>query len=895
MKNYKYIDNKGTFKLENPELTSYLYLPLANEEGMMSSITPDLNGDCKTNHNTFLLEPVSSENLHNNKSSRNFWCVIDGKTPWSALGKSSKQQSNLFTEDKDETSLEAGVLYQQLQRKSKTFGLQANITSFIPSTGEKVELSKFEIKNISNNEISFSPVVAIPIYGRSANNIRDHRHVTSLLHRISLVDNGVVVTPTMSFDERGHQANDISYGVFGACDGENPIAFYPTVEEFIGEGGSLENPKSLTKDIRNARKKGYSINGYEAMGALRFEKVSLQPGDKKVYIIALAISEEEFELNDKISILLSEEQFNYKLEETKKYWNEKINIRLKTSDTEFNNWMHWVNFQPMLRRIFGCSFLPHHDYGKGGRGWRDLWQDCLALLCMDPADVRQMLIDNFAGVRFDGTNATIIGNNQGEFIADRNDITRVWMDHGAWPLITSNFYIQQTGDVEILVDDQSYFKDLQVVRGEQKDSKWSNEYGNKLKTINENIYKGSILEHMLIQHLTVFLDVGEHNKMRLRGADWNDALDMAEERGESVAFTALYGSNFITLSNLVNELAKKGIDYVCLAKELKELLEIDLDSYDNIKKKHILLYRFCENNQHTISGKKVKISSKELSSYLAQIGEWIIKDVRNNEWINDKENGWFNGYYDNSGNRVEGRQGDLVRMMLTSQVFTIMSDVATEEQIQGIVKSVDSNLYDPEVGGYRLNTDFKEVKMDLGRMFGFAYGHKENGAVFAHMAVMYANALYSRGYAKEGLKVIDSIYKQCQNFEKSKIYPGIPEYFDANGRGMYHFLTGSASWLMLTVLTEMFGVKGQMGNLMLEPRLQKHQFNKNGEAGIDLTFANRKLKVVYLNPDLLDYGEYKVKKVKLNNIEKESNTIIREAILDLDQTKQHEIIVRLGR
>ena len=77
--------------------------------------------------------------------------------------------------------------------------------------------------------------------------------------------------------------------------------------------------------------------------------------------------------------------------------------------------MHWVSFQPILRRIYGCSFLPHHDYGKGGRGWRDLWQDCLALLIMNPDGVRQMLLDNFAGVRIDGSNATIIGSKQGEF------------------------------------------------------------------------------------------------------------------------------------------------------------------------------------------------------------------------------------------------------------------------------------------------------------------------------------------------------------------------------------------------------------------------------------------------------------------------------------------------
>ena len=48
-----------------------------------------------------------------------------------------------------------------------------------------------------------------------------------------------------------------------------------------------------------------------------------------------------------------------------------------------------------------------------------------------------MLVDNFGGVRLDGSNATIIGSGRGEFIADRNNIARVWMDHGFWPLHTT--------------------------------------------------------------------------------------------------------------------------------------------------------------------------------------------------------------------------------------------------------------------------------------------------------------------------------------------------------------------------------------------------------------------------------------------------------------------------
>ena len=65
-----------TFTLDHPELTSYLYFPLANETGVMSSITPNLSGDSKISQNAFLMPPVSSENLHNDKSSRNIWCRI---------------------------------------------------------------------------------------------------------------------------------------------------------------------------------------------------------------------------------------------------------------------------------------------------------------------------------------------------------------------------------------------------------------------------------------------------------------------------------------------------------------------------------------------------------------------------------------------------------------------------------------------------------------------------------------------------------------------------------------------------------------------------------------------------------------------------------------------------
>ena len=892
MGNLNYLDKKGTFTLDDPDLTSYMYFPLANEAGMMSSITPDLNGDIKLDQNTFLLEPVSSENLHNNKSSRNFWVYVEGKGAWSVTGRSSKQQAKLFEDDKEKVKLTAGIMWHQVERESDEMELKAVMTSFVPNAEEKVELTKFEITNTSDKEQKITSTVAIPLYARSASNIRDHRHVTSLLHRTFTVKNGIMIHPTLTFDERGHNKNKVYYGALAKeeVNGEmvSPISFCPVTEEFIGHGGNFENPYYVMKNEPLPYKVGEEVDGYETVAAIRFEDTVLAPGETRTYIVALGFGESEAEITEISKKYLITKHFDKYLEETKEYWQKKINVSYNSADADFDNWMHWVNFQPMLRRIYGCSFLPHHDYGKGGRGWRDLWQDCLALLIMEPEQVRQMLIDNFGGVRFDGTNATIIGSKQGEFIADRNNIVRVWMDHGAWPYLTTSLYIEQTGDIEFLREENTYFKDAQIHRGEDRDERWNNSRGNKQMTTEAEPYRGTVLEHLLIQHLTSFYDVGEHNHIRLRGADWNDGLDMANDRGESVAFTALYGGNMRNLAKNIKAYEEKtGKNTITLAKEILTLIDADKSIYDSIGDKHAVLDEYCESVRHIISGEKVEVPCDKLIDVLNGMSDWIGNHIRNTEWLSDKDGySWFNGYYDNSGKAVEGDFETGVRMMLTGQVFAIMSETATKEQVAEIAKAADKYLYDEKIGGYRLNTNFNEVKTDLGRLFGFAFGHKENGAVFSHMAVMYANALYSRGFAKEGYKVINTLYKHCNDYNLSNIYPGVPEYVNQRGQGMYHYLTGAASWLLLTVLNEMYGIKGELGALKLQPKLLATQFT-NGMASATCMFRGVNITVTYQNPFGLEAGEYVVKEIYIDgDLYGNTDTIAKEDVDKLGDNSQ---------
>ncbi len=861
MKSYSFIDGNGTFELKDADRMSYLYFPVASVNGMMGAVTPELGGDLKTSQNTFILEPVSSDNLHNNRSTRNFWisALRDGDSKAvlvSATGASAAQHASKASGDKDadQVTVYGGLLYQRVVRQMPKVGLKCEVTTFVPSgTDVKAEITRVDITNTGSDDIHITPTAAVPIYGRSADNIRDHRNVTSMLNRVLVTEYGIVNDPTLTFDERGHRRNKISYGLFAAdvTDGTNaPAGFCPVVEDYIGEGGTFDAP-SYPAVHEPEMKPGDRVDGFEVIGAARFDARTIKASEKASYIFILTLNENGEAADDEATILshasslqkdilpfLNSATERSAFEAQKEYWIRRDNVRFRSGDKSFDNWMYWVGIQPMLRRIYGCSFLPHHDYGKGGRGWRDLWQDCLALIIMDPSDVRDMLAENFGGVRTDGTNATIIGSGRGEFIADRNGITRVWMDHAMWPFMTMELYINQSGDFGILDETAPYFIDRQVMRGEKLLSKDDHTDDDIASMKSE----GTVLEHLLLQNMAAFFDIGEHGHMRIRGADWNDALDMAAKRGESVAFTAAYAGNMRRLASLLDKYSEvTHKDSIEMASEI-ELLFGTGDSDDD---RRDILSSYCSLVKEGFKAPVKSIKISDIREDLLAKAEHIAAHITESEWFTDASGySRFNGYYDDSGRPLESIADG--RMMLTSQVFTIMSGIASEEQISGIVRSADKYIYDEAIGGYRLNTNFREVKTDMGRMFGFAYGQKENGAVFSHMTTMYGNALYTRGFKKEGFKVIDTLYRHAADFESAGIYPGVPEYFDPKGRGVYHYLTGAASWLMLTVLTEMFGVKGQWGDIVFEPKLLPEQFDGEGKAGVSMEFNGCPIDITYV-------------------------------------------------
>lgn len=869
----RFTDNNGSFRLENPKNIHELYFPLCNKEGFMSCITPVLHGDTKIDHHHFVLAPVSVEDLHNTKSARNFWIYIHGKGAFSVANNSSAQNSLKFTDKSASTVIvDAGPLWHKLTVTDPLAGMKFETTNFVPVDGSLVEIMQVAITNIGKETVTFTPTSAIPLYGRSADNLRDHRHVTSLVNRLIELDNGVAIKPEIVFDERGHKYNDAIYYVIGSEDNGNlPTGTIPWLHSFIGDAGTLEWPEAVVRNLKTGQLK--KNNGNEYIGALRFKDCTLNPGEKKEYIILTGICFDIETISKTADKFLGKDKCDILLKENKAYWNsiaEKITFHSGLEN--FSLWMKWISLQPVFRKIYGCSFLPYHDYGRGGRGWRDLWQDCLSLILQNPEETRDLLLNNCAGIRIDGTNATIIGSRPGEFIADRNNIPRVWMDHGTWPYLTIKLYIDQSGDFDLLFEKQSYFRDALIYRAKAKDETWNETDGVNLRTQDGSVYFGTILEHLMVQHLTSFFNVGEHNIILLEGADWNDTLDMARERGESTAFTALYGSNLIGLADLILEAgAKLNIDKIDIFEELTILLDTLKGNvqYDSIEYKRNVLNTYFDTVYKGMSGKTASVGIEELASDLRKKGEWITRHIRNNEFITTKSGySFFNGYYNNDGQRVDGEFPEGIRMNLTAQVFTTMFGIATDNQVEKIHQSCNEYLKDPATGGYRLNTPLGPNRLNLGRCFAFEYGEKENGATFCHMAVMYMNALYRRNFVKEAYEVFKSLFDLAQNYDVSEIYPGIPEYFNSYGKGKYHYLTGSASWLLLTVLTQMFGVRGESGDLIIQPKLVKEQFDEDGIACVNTDFGGKYLEVRFINRNRLDYSQYAIKCLKINGEDK---------------------------
>jgi cellobiose phosphorylase len=793
-----------------------VYWPLLNQKGLKGYLTPFFAGHLAIDHDHYILEPTSEQSMYAQTTSRNVHVFVDGMR-FDLNGLLPHQLDQSFEYETDHA-------YQIVSRDC--LGVELKTTSFV-ALHEDVEIHLITLTNKTHLDKEVQLMSAVSIYGRSAENQRDHRHVTSLLNEIDLYQDHIIVTPRLHFDETGHHLNTRNYYVSFSSEDVKIKGIVPTLDAYIN-GGSYQYPRGLD-NIKTSSK----VSGYEAFGGIATETLTLKPNQIMTCVLLIGSAVSDKEAKDVIKTYKDVNKIHQAREETSayfKYFNDHLAFYMQNEAV--NARLNDVVLQPVYRRYMGNSYLVHHDYGKGGRGWRDLWQDMIALNMYGDPSVVSNMYQYFKGVRLDGTNATIIGEKPGEFKADRNKISRVWSDHGAWPLITLKMYMDETGDLSILLKKQPYFNDHLTHYGQKtRNSKGFNTF---------TTYEGTILEHILVQHITAIHHLGSHGFIKLLDADWNDGLDMGKDKGETIAFTMMYVHHLKVLVGIIEALNQKTHT---LLKPLVDLIlgTISLDTY------------FDQVNQEVVS---VEINRDILNQHLMKTYDDSIQALRSKAFKNDV----FRSYIGYDGLDLDNDDS----VMLTGQAMALLNEIATKEQAEALSKKTKDVLYKKDLGGYQLNSLYPMEKHPLGRAFYFAYGHKENGAVFSHMVMMYVFGLYNyqlKTHAHEGLM---TILNQSMN-PLNQVYRGIPEYFNDQGQGKYLYLTGSASWLLYILRRHVFGLRFDFGKLYLEPQLDQSDFI-NDIASIETMMFNKKTTITYHLKQDIKSNRYNVLSIEADGV-----------------------------
>lgn len=101
---------------------------------------------------------------------------------------------------------------------------------------------------------------------------------------------------------------------------------------------------------------------------------------------------------------------------------------------------------------------------------------------------------------------------------------------------------------------------------------------------------------------------------------------------------------------------------------------------------------------------------------------------------------------------------------------------------------------------------------------------------------------------------------------------------------------------MLTMINEVFGVKGDCGDLVIRPALMPEQFSQNGVASLSLNFAGKGFDIYFYNSKKLMSGEKPLVMAKCDNTELEifdgtSVRISKENLNKLSTNARHIIEV----
>lgn len=756
-----------------------------------------------------------------------------------------------------------------LENQTDAVGLKAKLTLFVP-IGKKIELLLGEITNTSDEEQTIDVIPTIPVFGGNRAYVEYHRDVVRLYNKSKhdRSQSTIEIKPGLEWIEGATDSSDITYFMKALSEaGNSGDLFYSDRESFLGPHYQWREPLSLAAKLPPR----YPVLGKEVVGAIQFSKIKLQPKETFKFVVVTGIGLNQEEADHAIQL------YNYQQAHEAKgllddFWIDRTQIKkIQTQNSNFDHsWNKWWFYQLSMRYWFGNTAHPQFDYGTDFSGWREIWQDMIGVMLLDPQDTREHLLKTLEGIRTDGTNATRFFARTKEFGSD--EVNGLWCDHPYWTAQAVWAYAKQSGEIGIFLEDGiKYFKDLYITRGDEKDENWSKGTIGRHKNSNGKEITGSVFEHLLTQVLPMYYDAGKNGLLAIKRADWNDAVD--QTKGESTTFSSGLVHDLKTLVTVLEELKqRKQINAFDLYEELTLLIGFNPSAAEE---RQNILKQFIEKVNAPLSGKKVSLKSDDLIKDLKEKAKIMTQIINEKAWNGE----YYIGYFNQKGAPVDTRfsdKHDNFMMYLMPQSFAIFAGVAEGERLEKMIESVNKYLYNAKTGGYKLNYPaYSQFDKSIGRITGFAPGTKENNAIFNHANLFWMYAMLQLGRGEAAFKAWNGVNPLTHEQTEALIPPFLPEYWisednpNLGGKGEYPMLTGTAVWTRILFEQWVLGIRGELDGLRIDPVLPAEEAWK--ECSIELTFRGARYQIKFSNPNLLEKG--KVKSVTVDGKKIEGNLV----------------------
>lgn len=286
-----------------------------------------------------------------------------------------------------------------------------------------------------------------------------------------------------------------------------------------------------------------------------------------------------------------------------------------------------------------------------------------------------------------------------------------------------------------------------------------------------------------------------------------------------------------------------------------------------------VLHKFAERKNDT-----------EYIAYLDKVQKELGDTIQKTCWEEDR----FVRGYKEDGELIGSKHHPEANMWLNPQSWSVISGLATKEQAELALESVHRELNTPY--GVRLMApSYVEHAFDGALMLLFNQSTKENGGIFSQPQGWIILAESLMGHGNRAFEYFNESSPASMNdkAEIRKLEPYCHGQFTEStdspfeGRAHVHWLTGTASTVMVGCVEGILGLRPDFEGLRISPSISSDW----KEFTMDKDFRGKKLHITVKNPNGKESG---VTKVTLNGTALDDNYIKADQMADTN-----DIVVEL--